>query len=286
MGQIVAVVDAYDNPNVAADLAAYRSNYGLGTATFYKYNQRGQQSNYPQGSTDWGVEIDLDVEMVSATCPLCTIYLIEADSAESSDLDAAEVEAVKLGAHIVSNSWGCYGSSGCNSDRAFKHRGVIYLAASGDSGFGMVGVPAAFQTVASIGGTILSKSGSQYSETAWTSSEGGCVVGFKKPKWQHDKSCAYRIANDAAAVAVDVATYDSYGVRGWGEVSGTAVSAPLVAGIFGLAGNAATQDGGRTFWRPRHHKFLYKITGCSTGYGYGQYTTCTGWGSPDGIGAF
>ncbi|MGA8576155.1 MAG: hypothetical protein WB609_10825 [Candidatus Cybelea sp.] len=31
-GQIVAIVDAYDNPNVASDLAAYRSQFGLGTA--------------------------------------------------------------------------------------------------------------------------------------------------------------------------------------------------------------------------------------------------------------
>ncbi len=32
-----------------------------------KYNQTGQQSNYPQGSPNWGVEIDLDVDMVSAS---------------------------------------------------------------------------------------------------------------------------------------------------------------------------------------------------------------------------
>jgi len=60
----------------------------------------------------------------------------------------------------------------------------------------------------------------------------------------------------------------------------------LLAGVFGLAGNATKQDGGRTFWLMRHHKSLYPITGCSGGYGYGQYNTCTGWGSPNGTGAF
>ena len=79
MGQIVAIVDSYDNPNVASDLAKYRSHYGLPKAKFYKYNQDGQQSHYPKGNTGTGVEIDLDVEMVSASCPNCTIYLIESN---------------------------------------------------------------------------------------------------------------------------------------------------------------------------------------------------------------
>ena len=58
----------------------YRSHYGLPKAKFYKYNQDGQQSHYPQSRIqDWGAEIDLDVEMVSASCPNCTIYLIEAN---------------------------------------------------------------------------------------------------------------------------------------------------------------------------------------------------------------
>ncbi len=109
-GQIVAIVDAYDNPNVASDLATYRSNYDLGTANFTKYNQQGKTGNYPQGNTGWGIQIDLDVEMVSASCPLCTIYLIEANSADGSDLAASVREAVKLGVHIVNTSWGCAGS--------------------------------------------------------------------------------------------------------------------------------------------------------------------------------
>jgi subtilase family serine protease len=284
-GQIVAIVDAYDNHNVASDLAAYRSEFGLGTANFTKYNQDGQQNNYPSGSTSWGLESDLDVEMVSATCPLCTIYLIEANSANSSDLEAAEVEAVKLGAHIISNSWICYGSLNCVSRRDFNHKGVIYLAAAADGGYGTEGAPADFDTVAAIGGTVLTKSGSRYSETA-DGSSGGCATGIKKPKWQHDTHCAYRLANDAAAVAWNVAEYDTYGYGGWFTVGGTSVATPLVAGVFGLAGNAIKQDGGRTFWLARHHKFLYPIPGCSGGYGYGQYNTCTGWGSPNGIGAF
>lgn len=285
LGQVVAIVDAYDNHNVASDLASYRSEFGLGIANFTKYNQEGQQSNYPSGSTGWGLEADLDVEMVSATCPLCTIYLVEANSAAASDLEAAEVEAVKLGAHIVSNSWICYGSLNCVNRRAFSHKGVIYLAAAADGGYGEEGAPADFDSVAAIGGTVLTKNGSHYSETA-DGSSGGCATGIRKPQWQHDQHCAYRLANDAAAVAWDVAEYDSYGYGGWFTVGGTSVATPLLAGVFGLAGNATKQQGGRTFWLTQRHKFLYAISGCNGGYGYRQYNTCTGWGSPNGIGAF
>jgi hypothetical protein len=283
-GQIVATIDAYDNPNVATDLAVYRKEYGLGTAKFYKYNQEGQQSNYPSANAGWGVEGDLDAEMISASCPLCTIYLVEANSPEGSDLQAAEAEAVKLGAHIVSNSWICYGSLNCVDQKDFDAKGVEYLAAAGDDGQGQEGAPMAFDSVAAIGGTVLSGSGSGYEEMPWSGSGGGCITGVKKPKWQHDKVCTGRATNDAAALAWDLAEYDSYGYGGWFTVGGTSAASPLLGGVFGLAGNASQQDGGRTFWQKAHQKDLYDLCGSSCLFDTYQYST--GWGSPDGIGAF
>jgi hypothetical protein len=281
-GEIVAVVDAYDNPNVASDLATYRSEFDLGTAKFFKYNQEGKQGSYPSGNAGWGVEIDLDVEMVSATCPLCTIYLVEAKSNDASDLETAEVEAVKLGAHIVSDGWTCFGSN-CASKSGFDKPGVEYLAASSDDGLG-VGFPAAFADVAAIGGTVLSKNGSQYSEVVWSDAGGGCATGIKKPIWQHDKICSGRALADAAAVATGVAEYDSYSNGGWLMSGGTSVSTPLLAGVFGLAGNADEQKGGRTFWESNHRKDLYDV--CAGSCLFSTYSYGGGWGSPDGIGAF
>jgi subtilase family serine protease len=287
-GQIVAIIDAGDNPSVATSLATYRTQFGLGTANFKKYNQNGQQSHYPT-YTGWSVEIALDVEMVSAACPLCTIYLVEANSSSSRDLDTAELEAVKLGAHITSNSWGCYGSLGCAHPKDFDTPGVTYVAASGDSGAGDVGAPAAFASVAAIGGTQLIKSGSTYTESIWNGSTYGCATGVTKPTWQKiipDSVCAYRVADDAsgeAGCSPGVAVYDQFD-GGWGGVCGTSAASPLVAGVFGLAGNAAKQHGGETFWKTRHHKHLWNISGSCT-YRQGRYTECAGWGSPKGIGA-
>ncbi|MBV8197754.1 MAG: peptidase S8 [Candidatus Eremiobacteraeota bacterium] len=284
-GQIVAIVDAYDNPNVASDLAAYRKQFGLGAAKFTKFNEYGRMKNYPSGSPGWGVEIDVDTEMVSATCPKCTIYLIEANSANGSDLETAEDTAVTLGAHIVSNSWICYGSLNCVNQSHFDTPGIIYLAASGDQRYGQGGAPMAFSSVAAIGGTVLTKSGSQYTEQVWSGGGGGCLTGVKRPRWQHDKFCAYRAANDASAVASNVAAYDTYGsFTGWLTVAGTSISAPLLAGVFGLAGNAQQQKGGRTFWEKAHHHFLYDV--CSPSCLFERYSYSGGWGSPDGIGAF
>jgi hypothetical protein len=104
-GQNVYIVDAYDNPDVVSDFAAYRQGMGLPASTLNKYNQDGQMSDYPQGSPGWGVEIDLDVEMASAGCPKCTINLVEANSNAWSDIEAAEEEAITLGGTIVSNSY-------------------------------------------------------------------------------------------------------------------------------------------------------------------------------------
>jgi subtilase family serine protease len=280
-GQIVALVDAYDNPNVASDLALYRSTFGLPSVHFTKYNQKGQAGHYPSPNMAWGVQIDLDVEMVSASCPNCTIYLIEANSSSSSDLESAEAEAVTLGAHIVSN-----GFTGSNLDeKYFETKGVAYLASAGDSG--SVGEPAAFPSVVAVGGTTLQRGGGGkrgWTESAWLGS-GGCTT-FPKPGWQHDKTCAYRLANDVAAVAdpsTGVAEYDSYGYAGWLEIGGTSVSSPLLAGVFGLAGNAPEQEGGRTFWLTAHHRYLFQVK--SNGK-YVRYSTAAGWGTPDGTGAF
>lgn len=283
-GQIVAVIDAYDNPNAASDMATYRSKFNLPAGTLVKYNQQGEQGNYPQASTSWGVEIDLNVEMVSASCPRCTIYLVEANSNSVTDLETAVAEAVSLGAHIVSTSW----TARSLKKSYFDSRGVTYLGASGAS---VPAYPADFDSVVAVGGTNLMRDAKVqrgWIESASTASDGGCVTSQVKPAWQHDTYCTHRLANDVSAVAASaVAEYDSYGYGGWFQIGGTSVSTPLVAGVFGLAANAQNQDGGRTFWLKAHQKYLFKVSGGSgCAYSKGRYNTCSGWGSPDGIGAF
>ena len=159
-GATVAVEELADDPNLESDLATYRSQYGLPACTtangcFRKVNQSGQQSNYPAGDPGWGVEASLDIDMVSAICPNCHILVVEA-----GDLDAGQNTAVSLGAHFISNSWGTGDGSGdAGADADFNHAGVVDVASTGDSGYG-VSFPATSQYVVAAGGTSLSRNSS------------------------------------------------------------------------------------------------------------------------------
>jgi hypothetical protein len=307
-GTNVAVIEAGDLSAAASDLATYRTQYGLGTASFFKYNENGQQSNYPPscGNYGWCLETDLDIDMVSAACPKCTIFLMEAKGG-ISDFEQAEKEAVTLGATVLSNSWICYGSWDCGDSSgfpaAFDTPGIAYLASSGDAAFDQLGGPSALDTVIAVGGTQLSKSGSKYTETLWNDAGAGCAdpntvgsPGVPKPSWQKDPDCSYRTIADVSAEAgcsPGVAVYiSSYG--GWVGVCGTSVASPFTAGVIALAGNADKIDGGKTFWsfNTKQHKkyFNHPTGGCTSGdylCGHGRYKKYYsgpgGWGTPDGI---
>ena len=110
-GTTVAVVDAYNDPTAAADLATYRAAAGLPALTsgqFTQYNQTGGTSPLPAtapADDDWTLEESLDVDMVSAICPLCKIDLVEATNDSGNGLYIAEESAATtLGAKYISNS--------------------------------------------------------------------------------------------------------------------------------------------------------------------------------------
>lgn len=315
-GTIVALIELGDLPGAASDLATYRTEFGLGTASFSKYNEEGQQSNYPESCQDfgWCVETDLDIEMVSVSCPKCTIYLIEGGNCGGvvCGLEKAEATAVNLGATILSNSWGCssfnYGENcgDSNFPNYFNTPGIAYLASSGDSGYPEIEWPAALANVLAVGGTQLQQSGSTYSETVWDGAGAGCATTTPKPSWQHDPDCSGRTISDISAEAgcsPGVAEYiGAYG--GWIDVCGTSVAAPLTAGIVGLVDNPSSLTGGKTFWdlnRKKHKRELHQITSGSDGScgnylceagllqsngGYKKYSGPAGWGTPNGITAY
>jgi subtilase family serine protease len=248
-GQTIAIVDAYDNPNVESDLSAYRSQFGLPACTtantcFRKVNQRGGTTP-PAGNVGWGQEIALDVEMVSAVCPGCKILLVESDSNSFLDLGVAVNRAYGMGANAISNSYGGSEFGGETSyGGAYNHAGVAITASSGDGGYG-VEVPAAYNTVVAVGGTSLRAAANSrsWTESAWSGAGSGCSSQISKPSWQTDTGCSRRTVADVSAVAdpnTGVAVYDSYGSSGgnnWYVFGGTSVASPIIASVYGLAGN-------------------------------------------------
>jgi subtilase family serine protease len=241
----VAVVDAYASPNAAADLAAYRTQFGLGAANLTQVNQTGGSIATVSANTGWGQEEMLDLEMVSAICPGCRILYVGANSASFNDLATAVNTAVARGATVVSNS---YGGNEFSAETtlagAYNHPGVAITVSSGDSGYGAQ-APAVFNTVTAVGGTslTLNADGTRKSETAWSGAGSGCSAYIAKPSWQHDGSCSRRTVADVAAVAdpnTGVAVYDSYGSTGganWMVFGGTSVAAPIIGAVYALSGN-------------------------------------------------
>jgi hypothetical protein len=309
-GETVAIVDAYDDPDAAANLATYRAAWGLpacGTGCFSKVNQNGQASPLPaaSGTSGWATEESLDIDMVSAICPNCHIILVEASNASTASLGTAVNSAVKLGADFVSNS---YGGSESSSDPTYdteyyNHPGVAITASAGDAGYG-VSYPAASRYVTAVGGTSLTTAANArgWAESVWGRSSGGegtgsgCSAFDAKPTWQADTGCAKRTDNDVAAVAdpnTGVAVYDSYDEGGWLEVGGTSASSPIIASTFALAGTPAAGTYPSSYIY-QHTGSLFDVTSgadgsCSPAYlctGEAGYDGPTGWGTPDGVTAF
>ncbi|MEV0977614.1 putative Ig domain-containing protein [Streptomyces sp. NPDC049915] len=308
-GMTVAIVDAYNDPNAESDLATYRSTYGLSSCTkangcFKQVSQTGSTTSLPANDTGWAGEEALDLDMVSAVCPNCSIILVEANSANDTDLGIAENEAVTLGAKVVSNSWGGSEASSQTTEdtQYFKHPGVAITVSSGDSAYGAE-YPATSQYVTAVGGTALTTAANSrgWSESVWhtNSTEGtgsGCSAYDPKPSWQTDTGCAKRMEADVSAVAdpaTGVAVYDTYGGSGWAVYGGTSASAPIVAGVYALAGTPGTTDYPAKY-PYQHTGNLYDVTSgsngsCTTSYfctaGTG-YDGPTGWGTPNGTAAF
>ena len=276
-GGLVAIVDAYDNPAAESDLAVYRTGFGLpacttGNGCFRKVNQRGAAGSYPAPNTGWSQEISLDLDMVSAVCPRCSIILVEADSALLDDLGAAVDTAAALGALAVSNSYYAIEWSGeTGEDVHYRHSGVAITASSGDRGYQTY--PAASRFVTSVGGTTLTQGAGGWTESAWQYGGHGCSLYVSRPSWQTPVGCdSMRSGVDVAAIAdpqTGVATFDAE-TGGWQVAGGTSVGAPIIAAAYALSGR---------FVGPSYsysHAYAFNVLG-------GGFTLATGLGSPKGV---
>ncbi|MEV6832809.1 peptidase S8 [Amycolatopsis sp. NPDC051102] len=304
-GRTIAIVDAYDAPTAFADVNVYRAQYGIPalasctpssidastTPCFAKADQNGGTS-YPRKDGGWAQEISLDLDMASAICPKCNVLLVEGTSSSFANLGTAVNTAVRLGAEVVSNSYGGSEFSGEASSEGqyFNHPGVAITVSSGDSGYG-VEFPAASRYVTAVGGTSLKKASNTrgWSETAWSGAGSGCSAYITKPSWQTDSGCGKRTVADVSAVAdpaTGVAVYDStayQGRSGWLVFGGTSVAAPVVGGVYALGGVSGV-SGANTVYS--HTSSLYDVSGGSNGSCGGSYlcTAVTGYDGPTGLG--
>lgn len=307
-GETVAIVDAYNDPTAAADLAVYRSQYGISACTVASgclkiVSQTGSTTSLPKTNAGWATEESLDLDIVSATCPNCHIILVEASSASNSNLGTAVNEAAKLGAHAISNSYGGNESAkdATYDTKYYDHPGIAITASSGDSGYG-VEYPAASPYVTAVGGTSLSAASNSrgWSETAWSGAGAGCSSSEAQPSYQASAGtgCSKRAVADVSAVAdpnTGVAVYDTtpyQGYSGWQVYGGTSVASPIIASVYALAGNTSSVNNASLAYA--NSSSLFDVTSGSDGTcSPSQLCTAragwdgpTGLGTPNGVGAF
>jgi len=314
--QTIAIVDAYDDPNAAADLAAFSAQFGLPAGNFQVVYAGGSEPpTDPTGG--WEIEESLDIEYAHAMAPNATLYLVEANSSYYSDLFPAVQVASNLvacgqtttcpagskGRGEVSMSWGGGEFPQETSlDSYFTGSGVVYFAAAGDSA-GVI-YPCASPNVVCAGGTSTARNqntGNLIGEIAWSDAGGGISSFEPIPAYQAgDRRIvrqvgAYRGVPDISADSnpeTGVWVLDNFDPPFpgpvWYIVGGTSVATPTLAGIVNASGHLAPSSSAELFslYNPRNFDSFNDITYGACGYYSGTFSgpgwdLCTGLGSPN-----
>ena len=292
--KMIAIVDAYDAPNAASDLAVFSAQFGLPAANFQTVYASGSRPAYDSG---WEMEESLDVQWAHAMAPGAAIVLVEAASSSFADLMAAEDVASNMvnaaGGGEVTNSWGggeFPGETGYDSH--FTKANVVYFASSGDNPG--TSWPGTSPNVVSAGGTTVRRTpstGAFLSEYPWESAGGGISWYEARPSYQSAVSSTVGKFRGVPDVSFDanpttgVWVLDS-DMGGWFIVGGTSVSSPSLAGIINSAGSfrASTNAELTTMYGNRAATSYFRDV--ATGYcgPYAGYSGGNGWDFCTGIG--
>ena len=334
-GQTIYAIDAYDHPNAFSDLTKFSTKFGLPACTnvaltassrlplasagsgctfsvAYTDSTGALKSSAPAYNASWIAEIALDVQWAHAIAPLARIVLVEVTDSGSNNLLGGVALANKMGAGVVSMSFGAAEGAWVEStDASFTTTGMTYVASSGDAG-AQVLWPAVSPHVLAVGGTSLqwSGSGTRY-ETAWASSGGGVSAIEALPSWQSGTKVAgagaatMRTVSDVAFNAnPNTGQYVALTAKGasttaWNAYGGTSIGTPQWAGLAAIA-NARRVAASKAVLGDFHNALYKTIAGSASNYAAAfadivdgsdgscascvaakGYDTITGWGTPN-----
>jgi hypothetical protein len=247
-GQTIAIVDAYDDPDIAADAEAFSQQYGLpgvcgaGGASGDCFHLNVEEQSATAGSDgDWALEESMDVEWAHSVAPDATIDVEEAATGDFAALFAGVATATAKHPAAVSMSWGI--SEEFSEETYYDHfcrvSATVCVVSSGDLGY-PGSYPAYNPSALSVGGTTLTlgSGGSVSSELDWSQSGGGQSWVEREPSYQESvEQSGFRDLPDVSYDAdpnTGVAVYDSVpylGQSGWWVVGGTSLGAPSWSAI-------------------------------------------------------
>lgn len=305
-GETIAIVDAYNDPDIQSDLATFDREFGLPAASLSVVEQEIGRS-LPATNSSWDLEISLDVEWAHVIAPQANILLVEANNSSTTNLLSA-VQYAAANANVVSMSWGTSEFSGEQAyDSIFSaYPNVTFVASSGDTG--TVSWPAVSPDVLSVGGSSLTinSNGSYGGETAWNNSYGSSGGGTSQyepaPSYQQGiTGSSFRTTPDVAYNAdpnTGVYIYDSVryeGYSGWYEMGGTSAGAPQWAGLIALADQGRAANGLAPLGSVQTLTALYSLYNTSayaqdfhditTGSNAGGYSAGVGYDRVTGLGS-
>jgi len=282
----IAIIDAFDTPNILNYFNTFSNQYGLPdnrTGNFLVHKMA-QNIQYDSG---WSLETCLDIEWAHAIAPNATILLVEAiASTDTALLSAIDYATSQPNVVAVSMSWGgeeSYDETNYSHESHFNKPGVTFFASSGDEGSSVMW-PAASASVVSVGGTTLNLNpdGTVISETAWRNSSGGLSAYVARPAYQTNYGLNF------SNRAVPDVSYNANAFTGvpvyngtWWKLGGTSAGAPQWAAIHTL-GLSATNNNLYNRAKSAYSSYFRDIT---QGSNYVNSTTSgydlvTGLGSP------
>ncbi|HEY1732493.1 MAG TPA: S53 family peptidase [Terriglobales bacterium] len=242
----IAIVDAGYYPTAQADLDAFDSYFGIPAITLTQTWPGA--SNRPPVYSDWEVEEALDIEWAHAMAPHAKLFLVVSTLCQTPQCTTDPTwAAVQLAGNLVAQNGGGVVSMSfadaeipqeINYDTDFSRLGVVYFAASGDSGIGVSAYPAASPNVVAVGGTYFNRDGNG-NFTSEQYGGGGADISPYEPRPNYQNGIASIVGNHRGYpdVASDFCCAPIYLEGGWGSVGGTSWSSPTFAGIVNAAGS-------------------------------------------------
>lgn len=241
----IAIVDAGDYPTAASDLAAFSSYYGIPAANF---TVTWPGKHKPPVYSDWLVEEALDIEWAHSMAPQAKLFLVESVLCQNQNCATDPTwAAITLAAKLVAENGGGVVSMSFgdpevkrekNWDKYFTTPGVVYFAASGDSGIGVSIYPGSSPNVVSVGGTYFNRDGQGNFVNEVYGGGGGNISPYEPiPSYQSGIKSIVGKHRGYPDVASDYCCGVIYVEGGWYSVGGTSWSSPTFAGIVNAAGN-------------------------------------------------
>ena len=243
-GATIAIIVAFDSPNIGDDLATFSRTFSLPAANLEIH----PMSSSITSDSNWTEEACLDVEWAHAIAPDAKILLVEALSDSSYNLlSAVNYVRTRTDVVAVSMSWGTneYPSE-TRDDLYFAFgimNGIQFFASSGDNGSSNVLWPASSPFVVGVGGTTLTLAGdnSVASETAWNKSVGGISQYESIASYQTSYGLPgnQRMVPDVSYNADPHKGFSVYCSGEWHVMGGTSAGAPQWAAIYALGRTAS-----------------------------------------------